>query len=157
MLGQPMPHLTRRRFLESTVGLAVAAALPRPARAATPDELARLDATAQAELVRSGQVKSIELVDAAIARIEAVDPEVGAFVTTCFDRAREAADGPLPAGPFQGVPFAVKDLADFEGTRTTMGSRLFAENVAGKNTPIVQRALDAGLVVVGKTNTPETL
>jgi len=120
-----------------------------------PDPFVRLDATAQAALVRSGEVTPLELVDAAIARIERLDPTLNAFVTTCFDRAREQARGELPAGPFRGVPYAIKDLSDYEGERTTMGSRLFAEHVSKASNGIVQRALGAGLVVLGKTNTPE--
>ena len=152
-----MDRMDRRTFLKASAGLMGSAALPWPAAAAAAatDEFARLDATAQAELVRSGQVQPIELVDAAIARIEALDPKIGAFVTTFFDRARDTARGTLPQGPFAGVPYAIKDLSDFAGTRTTMGSKLFAETIATDNTPIVQRAIDAGLVVLGKTNTPE--
>ncbi len=150
-----MKSIDRRTFLRGSAGLVATAGLPWPAYAAPTDEFARLDATAQAELVRTGQVQPIELVDAAIARIEALNPKVGAFVTTFFDRAREAARGPLPNGPFTGVPYAIKDLSNYAGTRTTMGSRLFAENIADENTPIVQRAVDAGLVILGKTNTPE--
>ena len=149
-----MTPVTRRRFLEGSAALLAGVALPWKARAAA-DPFARLDATAQAELVRKGEVQSIELVDAAIARIEALNPKIGAFVTTCFDRARERARGELPDGRFRGVPYAIKDLSDYAGVRTTMGSRLFEENVADENTPIVQRALDAGMVILGKTNTPE--
>ncbi len=77
------------------------------------DELALLDATAQAELVRSGQVKPLELVDAAIARVEALNPELNAVVTRQFDRARQQAVAPsLPDGPFRGVPFLLKDLGE---------------------------------------------
>src|SRR5262245_32123645 len=66
-------------------------------------DLARLDATAQAELVRSGQASPLELVDAAIARIEAVDPQLNAVIHRQFDEAREQAGGDLPDGPFRGV------------------------------------------------------
>ncbi len=149
-----MAAISRRRFLEGSAGCVVGAAWPWPARASG-DEFARLDATAQAELIRAGQVRPIELTDAAIARVEALNPKVGAFVTTFFERAREAARGELPEGRFRGVPYAIKDLSNYAGTRTTMGSRLFAENIAEENTPIVQRALDSGMVILGKTNTPE--
>ncbi|MBW2237273.1 MAG: amidase, partial [Deltaproteobacteria bacterium] len=114
-----------------------------------------LDATAQADLVRSGQVTSLELVEAAIARIEALNPKVNAFVSTNFERAREQAQGQLPDGPFRGVPYAIKDLSDYQGEPTTFGSRLFENNVAEESNGIVQRALAAGLVILGKTNTPE--
>ncbi len=150
------PPMTRRDFLQAAAGAAAATALPwpGPARAAE-DEFAALDATAQAALVRSGQVTPLELVDAAIARIEALEPRINAFATPLFDRAREQARGELPDGPFRGVPYAIKDLSDYEGAPTTMGSRLFEHHVASSNSGIVQRALAAGLVVVGKTNTPE--
>ncbi len=152
--GRVTGVLTRREFLQGAAGTLAVGALPWPAHAQS-DEFVRLDATAQAELVRRGEVTSIELVDAAIARIEALNPAINAFVTTCFDRAREQAKTSLPDGPFTGVPFAIKDLSDYEGVRTTYGSRLFEKNIADANNGIVQRALDAGLVILGKTNTPE--
>src|SRR5688572_27521438 len=74
------------------------------------EELAYLDATGQAELVRSGEASPAELVEAAIGRIEALDPELNAVVTPLFDKARAAAGGDLPDGPFRGVPFLLKDL-----------------------------------------------
>jgi len=150
--------LTRRGFLHAAGGVLAGSALPWPVMVAAEgrsDELARLDATAQAALVRSGQVTPLELVDAAIARIEALNPELNAFVTTFYERAREQARGALPDGPFRGVPYGIKDLSDYEGTRTSFGSRLFAENIAGESNGIVQRSLAAGLVPLGKTNTPE--
>jgi amidase len=122
---------------------------------AAADPFVKLDATAQAELVRKGEVTSLQLVDAAIKRIEMMNPKLNAFVTTCFEQAREQAKGELPDGPFRGVPYAIKDLSDYKGTRTTMGSRLFEDNIASENNGIVQKALAAGLVVLGKTNTPE--
>lgn len=73
-------------------------------------DLARLDATAQAELVRGGEASPLELVDAAIGRIEALNPEINAVIHPLFDKAREAAAGELPEGPFRGVPLLLKDL-----------------------------------------------
>ena len=147
------PSMTRRHFLRTTGLLAASAFSPRLAWASDP--FVKLDATAQAELVRTGQVTPIELVDAAIKRIEALNPKLNAFVTTCFDRAREQAKGKLPDGPFRGVPYAIKDLSNLEGTRCTMGSRLFEHNISKGNDGIVESALEAGLVPLGKTNTPE--
>src|SRR3712207_5981000 len=72
-------------------------------------DLAHLDATAQAELVRSGEVSPAELVESAIERIEALDPELNAVITPLFDKAREAAADPAD-GPFRGVPMLLKDL-----------------------------------------------
>jgi amidase len=119
-------------------------------------DLARLDATAQAELVRKGAASPAELVDAALARLERVNPALNAVVTPMAERAREAAAGPLPDGPFRGVPFLLKDLqALCAGVRYTGGSRLLADFVSPLDAEIVTRHRRAGLVVIGKTNTPE--
>ena len=88
-------------------------------------ELGHLDATAQAELVRNKEIRPIELVDAAIERIEAVNPKLNAVVTPMFDQARETALGELPEGPFTGVPFLLKDILGMcQGVPMTMGSAL---------------------------------
>jgi amidase len=116
-------------------------------------DLAALDATAQAELVRRREVKPLELVDAAIGRIERFNPTLNAVVTPLFEQAR-AADP--PDGPFRGVPFLVKDLqATCAGVRHTAGSRLLADFVAPMDTELVTRFRAAGLVILGTTNTPE--
>src|SRR6266513_2748097 len=73
-------------------------------------EMTWLDATAQADLVRRGEVSPKELADAAIARIEAVNPQLDAVIRTRFDAARLEADDDLPDGPFRGVPILFKDL-----------------------------------------------
>jgi amidase len=118
-------------------------------------ELALLDATAQAELVRTGQVSRAELVTAAIERIEALNPVLNAVVTPLFDRAADAARA-APAGPFAGVPYLVKDLAcEMEGVRFTEGSAFLADNVSAFDSELVLRLRRAGLVIIGKTNTPE--
>ena len=120
------------------------------------DELAFLDATAQADLVRRKQVKPIELVDAAIERIERLNPSINAVVTPMYDIAREAASGPLPEGPFTGVPFLLKDLsAPYAGVRLTSGSTFSKDYVPGYDSELVARYKRAGLVTLGKTNTPE--
>jgi Asp-tRNA(Asn)/Glu-tRNA(Gln) amidotransferase A subunit family amidase len=119
------------------------------------EELALLDATAQAELVRTGQVSAAELVTAAIERIEALNPVLNAVVTPVFERAAEAARAGS-AGPFAGVPYLVKDLAiEMEGVRFTEGSRFLAGNVSSFDSELVLRLRRAGLVILGKTNTPE--
>src|SRR5688572_278799 len=123
------------------------------------DELGRLDATAQAELVRSGEVSPVELVDAAIERCERVNPEINAGIPTFFARAREQAAGDLPEGPFRGVPFLIKDLGagGMAGDPLHMGMRALKE--ADFRMPMDSflgwRFRDAGLVTIGKTNTPE--
>jgi amidase len=120
------------------------------------DELAFLDAMAQAELVRRKEIQPIELVDAAIERIEQLNPKINAVVTPMFDQAREAARGPLPDGPFAGVPFLLKDiLAFYAGVRMTFGSRLLENFIPNHDSELVIRYKRAGLIVLGKTNTPE--
>src|SRR3990172_7740463 len=87
------------------------------------EDIALLDATAQAELVRRKQVKPIELVDAAIERVERLNPRLNAVVTPMYTLARKAAEGPMPDGPFTGVPFLLKDLqAAYAGVPLTSGS-----------------------------------
>ena len=120
------------------------------------DEFAALDATAQAELVRRKEVKPIELVEAAIARIERVNPELNAVITPMFDIARKAASEPLPEGPFTGVPFLLKDLtAAYAGVRMAWGSAFTKNFVPDHDSELVVRHKKAGLVILGKTNTPE--
>lgn len=116
--------------------------------------LSRLDAVAQADLVRRGKVTPRELVDAAIARIEAMNPLVHAVVAEDFERARARADRELE-GPLAGVPFLVKDVVAYPGARFSMGARLFAKNVATEGSPFTERLDAAGLVVLGKTATSE--
>lgn len=134
-------------------------------------ELVWLDATAQAELVRRGEVRSEELVRAAIQRIERLDPTLNAVVTPLYEQALDEAQeldlrlaqpahsreklAPSTDAPFLGVPFLVKDLNDLAGSPTTSGSRFFADRVAAKDSEIVARLRRAGLVPVGKSNTPE--
>jgi amidase len=119
-------------------------------------ELDLLDATAQAELVKRGEVKPVELVDSAIERIERVNPELNAVVTPMYDLARRAAEGPLPDGPFTGVPFLLKDLfAAYAGVRMTFGSEFTRDYIPDHDSELVTRLKNAGLLVVGKTNTPE--
>jgi len=118
--------------------------------------LSLLDAIAQAELVRRKEVTPAELVEAAIARIERVNPATNAVVTPLYEPARRTAAGPLPNGPFTGVPFLLKDLGPpLGGARMTSGSAFLRDYVAPADGELVARYKRAGLVVVGKTNTPE--
>jgi amidase len=120
------------------------------------EEVAFLDATAQAELVRRGEVQPVELVEAAIERAELLNPKVNAIITPLYERARDAATGRLPDGPFRGVPFLLKDLlAAYAGVRMTGGSRFLQNFVPERDSELVIRLKRAGLVILGKTNTPE--
>lgn len=121
------------------------------------DDLARLDATAQAGLVRRGEVTPSELVDAAIARIEAMNPTINAVIDTRFDDARAEAAG-APAGPFAGVPFLLKDIgATQAGLPYWMGNGALkaADHRLRDDTVLGGRFRDAGLITLGKTNLPE--
>ena len=121
-----------------------------------PNDLAFLDATAQAELVRNKEVRPIELVEAAIARIERLNPTLNAVVTPMYDLARTVAGGKLPAGPFTGVPFLLKDLmASYAGVKMSLGMKLLRDFVPDHDSELVVRLKRAGLIVVGKTNLPE--
>lgn len=120
------------------------------------DELPSLDATAQAALVQRKQVTPLELVDAAITRIERINPSFRAVVTPTFEIARDAARGALPNGPFRGVPFLLKDLiASHAGVPMTAGSLSLKDFVPDHDSELVVRLKRAGLVILGKTNTPE--
>jgi len=115
-----------------------------------------LDATALAELVRRGKVKPVELVDAAIERIERLNPRLNAVVTKAYEMSREAATGELPDGPFHGVPFLLKDLfADCAGVATTSGSEFLKDYVPDHDSELVSRYKRAGLLILGRTNTSE--
>src|ERR687891_413335 len=114
-------------------------------------DLATLDATAQAELVRGGEASPRELVEAAIARVEAVNPELNAVIHELFDEALAAADGDLPDGPFRGVPFLLKDLgATLAGQPLHMGMEFLKRRGfrAPADTYLAQRFRDAGFVTI---------
>ncbi|VTU37124.1 6-aminohexanoate-cyclic-dimer hydrolase [Variovorax sp. PBL-H6] len=114
------------------------------------------DALALGAMVRSGELGAAELLDAALARIAERNPALNAVVTPMYDAARTAIAAGLPDGPFQGVPFLVKELvASVAGVPTTFGSRLYARNLPAADSEVVARMRRAGLVIVGKTNSPE--
>ncbi len=117
-----------------------------------------MDAVDQAALVKKGEVTPLELLEAAIERIERIDPVLNAVVIRWFDHARDTARGDIPDGPFRGVPFLLKDLfAGYAGQRITNGNlALKNENViCDADTTLVSRYRAAGLVIAGRTNTPE--
>jgi amidase len=122
------------------------------------NDLTNLDAVAQAELVAAKKASPRELVEAAIARIEKVNPALNAVVTPLFEKARAQAASELPNGPFRGVPFLLKDLiCATAGDPFANGNKLM--RALGITSPIdtnlAQRYREAGLVVLGKTATPE--
>jgi amidase len=125
-------------------------------------QLHDLTALEQAAAVRAGEVSPTQLVEHALARIEALDAGLGAFLTLTPERALERArrterllraDGELP--PLLGVPTAIKDLNNTAGVRTTFGSRVMADFVPTVDDAVVTKLAAAGTISVGKTNTPE--
>jgi amidase len=124
-------------------------------------ELIRLTATEAVSLLRRGEVQPLDLVDASIARIEAVDNTVNALPAHCFDRARDKAKTmPSTASAddghsLLGLPIAVKDYNDVGGVHTTYGSPIFAENIADKSDATVARLERNGAIPIAKSNVPE--
>src|SRR5262245_48449207 len=120
-------------------------------------DLAFLDATAQAEMVRRGDVSPAELVESAIQRIEKLNPQLNAVIHPTFDKARAAARKPV-SGPFGGVPLLVKDLmCGTEGDALYMGTRFLRD--LGLCMPhdsyLAAKFRAAGFIILGRTNTPE--
>lgn len=119
-----------------------------------------LDATAQAELVRNGDASPTELVEAAISRIEALNPELNAVITPLYDKARRAAAvSEFAGGPFRGVPFLMKDLGCHSaGDRFCEGFGFLKKLgwVEPEDSYLAAKFRRAGLVLCGKTNTPES-
>lgn len=114
------------------------------------------DAVGLAALVRSGEVTPVELVDAAISRIEARDGAINAIVRRRFEQARTEAAGDLPDGPLKGVPYLLKDLhVAAAGEPTGGGTALLQDLPVDYDSHTVQRLRAAGVVVLGRTNTPE--
>jgi amidase len=114
------------------------------------------DALGLADLVRRRQVSADELLDAAIARVEARNPSVNAVVMKLYDYGRQTIKAGLPDGPLTGVPFLIKDLsAALAGVPTTRACKFFADAVPAEDSEQVKRLKRAGLVIFGKTNTCE--
>ncbi|MET0703376.1 MAG: amidase family protein [Mycobacterium sp.] len=123
-------------------------------------DVVELPATRQAQLVRTGEISSVELVRAHLDAIDRLNPKINAIVTLDSDGAlrRAAAADAAPAdrrGPLHGLPVAIKDTAQTAGMRTTFGHPLFAGNIPAENDEHVERILAAGAVLIGKTNVPE--
>src|ERR1700758_2376262 len=126
------------------------------------NSLVSLSADAARRLIGSRQVSPVELLEACIARIEALNPAVNAVAATCFERARteakRAEEDVLrgePLGLLHGLPLGVKDLEETAGLLTTYGSPLFRSNVPERDHVVVARLRAAGAIVAAKTNVPE--
>lgn len=120
------------------------------------DDLRWLDATALADLIRTRQIAAHELIEATIARSEALHPQLNAVITPMYELARAAVQQPLPSGPFAGVPFLLKDLqAAYAGVAMSAGSQWLREFKPNGDSELVKRLKRTGLIIIGKTNTPE--
>lgn len=122
----------------------------------TPSEYLAQDAVGLADLIRRRQVSALEVLEAALERTAATNPRVNAVTLSLEDRARADIAAGLPDGPLTGVPFLLKDLgAQMAGVPTTLGSRLFKDAIPPADGASVVGYRRAGLVLFGKTNTPE--
>ncbi len=126
------------------------------------DEILDGPAREQAQLIAAGDVSPVELCSAALERIEERDPQIGAFITVAREQALDdarRAEARTRTGdlfsPLDGVPIGIKDIEATAGIRTTLGSRRFENNVPDFDSVVVERVRAAGMVIVGKTNTPE--
>ncbi len=118
-------------------------------------EYTSYDALGLADLVRRREVKSEELIEEAIARVERINPQINAVILAMYEEAREAARAP-PAGPFAGVPFLIKDLQfSYAGVPLSHGSRFFKDYTPQEDSAFTRRLRAAGLITIGKTNTSE--
>ena len=150
-----MSRITRRALAAAPLALAAANAIAASPKPAPNSSSPWPDATEMAARIRRGELTAAEAVETAIARAEALQPRLNFIVTTDFDRARDRAKA-RPSGPFGGVPFLVKDLVDYKGLPTRVGSQAnrFAPpaTVQAPNCDAFDRA---GLVTIGKSATPE--
>ncbi len=119
-------------------------------------EYSQYDGLGLADLVRKKEISPSELVESAIERIEKFNPALNAVIHKMYDSARETAKMPLPDGPFAGVPMLLKDLiATVAGVPTSNGNKLWKNLPAGQDSELVRRWKNAGVLLLGKTNTPE--
>lgn len=119
-------------------------------------EYESFDGLGLANLIKRGIISAEEVLAAAIERIEQYNPELNAVIHKMYERARAAVKTEIPQGIFQGVPFLIKDLfADFQGEPMRMGSRFTANWISTHDSELVKRFKKAGLITLGKTNTPE--
>jgi amidase len=123
---------------------------------ATFQEYSFMDATSLAELIRKKEIKPIELIEAAIERIEHLNPKLNAIITPMFEMATKEAKGDIPQGPFTGVPILLKDIAaEHAGVRHTEASDFLADYIPSYHSELVDRFKRSGAIIIGVTNAPE--
>ena len=154
-----MTEFTRRNFLRT--GTSIAALLPfttacAPAQilsaSTTPSD--SLDGVRMAQLIAAGDISSLEFTEAAIARAERVNPQINAIATPLFDEARAQAAS-APQGVFGGVPTFIKDLTQWNGAPTKYGSRTYKDFMSTRDSAFAAQWRKNGVVVLGKSTTPE--
>ena len=128
-------------------------------------DLCWMSARDLAGMIRRREISPVEVTDAVLDRIDAINPKINAYCTVAGDQAREAARAAEQAvargadraalGPLHGVPYSLKDLTPTRGIRTTMGSKIFEHYVPEEDAILVERLRGAGAILLGKTNTPE--
>lgn len=147
-------QMSRRQMLKNTAVASVGVTLGNLSGLAA--EYDKYDALGLAELIARKQFTPLELLHAMRQRLEAINPQLNAFSQLFFDKAEAQIKQGLPKGPFHGVPFALKDLGQYlTGTITSVGSRVWKDSVATYDSTLVQRYKQAGLVIFGKTTSPE--
>lgn len=126
------------------------------------DSLLKITACEAVNLLKNKKVSPLELIEAALRRIEKFDNLINAVPTMCVDRAKKKAadlmEQPLSEPPphyLYGLPVLIKDLTEVKGVRTTFGSTIFSDNVPAFSNYLVETLEQNGAIVLGKTNTPE--
>ena len=156
--------INRRNLLKRVAAASVGAAIvsvPSSIEAAKAGsglaaEYWQYDGLGLAELIAKREISPIELLNAVHTRVDALNPKINAICNRLFDKAEAQIEQRLAEGPFQGVPFMLKDLGhQLAGTVTSYSSRLFKDNTADFDSTLVMRYKKSGLVICGKTNTPE--
>jgi len=159
--------VSRRNFViaagaAAVVGGAIGTTAAPAAAAVSSNEICRMDAVALAEKIRTKQLSPTEVTEAVLARMEKLNPVLGAFCTPSPDVARaqaKAVETDIMAGkkvgPLAGVPVGIKDLVYTKGIRTTSGSIIYKDFVPTEDDVVVERLTAAGAVIIGKTNVPE--
>jgi len=149
-------NFSRRGLLAASAAIAAASSADAKPKAAAAPAPWTPDATELAGRLRRKEVTAVELVEDAIRKAEALQPKIGALVTSDFDRAMDKAKSGQLSGPFAGVPFLIKDLDPYKGLPTRYGSRAtLGARPEKAQTAFIDAYDQAGLVVIGKSSTPE--
>src|SRR5262245_1052029 len=160
-------EVSRREFMvaagaAAAVGGAIGATTTPAAAAVAANEICRMDAVTLADKIRTKQLSPTEVIEAVLARMDKLNPVLGAFCTPSPDVARaqaKAVEADIMAGksvgPLAGVPVGIKDLVYTKGIKTTSGSIAYQDYVPTEDDVVVERLKAAGAVIIGKTNVPE--